>query len=85
MKELKEVRKKGYAVNDQELSTLIRTFAAPIFDMNGHALAAIGVTVPTTAYNRKQLEENLGPKVIEAAQKTTDALSKVDDVKFGWP
>jgi IclR family pca regulon transcriptional regulator len=82
IKELKEVRKKGYAVNDQEFSGLIRTVAAPIFDKAGYAIAAIGMTLSTVTFTREEMEKHLAPKVIETAHKVTDALSKLDTVKL---
>ena len=80
IKELKEVKKKGYAVNDQELSTLIRNVSAPILGKDGHAIAAIGMTLPTVRFTREKMEEHLAPKVVETAQKITDALSKLDTI-----
>lgn len=44
--ELEIIRKMGYAVDDLELSEEIRCVAAPVFNHNGEALYAIGISGP---------------------------------------
>jgi IclR family pca regulon transcriptional regulator len=46
LKELKETRKRGYAINNEELSIGLQTLAAPIFN-NGTVEGAIGFSIPS--------------------------------------
>ena len=78
MDELEKVCKKGYAINDEELSIGNRAVAAPIVDKNGHAVAAINIAVPTTAYTRSQMEKVLTPRVIKTAHEISEALIKME-------
>jgi IclR family pca regulon transcriptional regulator len=75
---LDEVRKKGYAIADEELSIGVRGIGAPILDKHGYAVAAINITVPTTEYSRSQMEKTLAPKVMQVANQISDALLKMD-------
>lgn len=48
LRELAQVRKKGYAVDDQEAVLGARCVAAPIFDAGNQVIAAISVSAPIT-------------------------------------
>jgi IclR family pca regulon transcriptional regulator len=76
--ELDKVRKKGYGINDEELSIGNRAVAAPIVDKDGYAVAAINIAVPTTAYTRSQMEKVLAPHVIKTAREVSEALIKME-------
>jgi len=78
LEELERVRKKGYGINDEELSIGNRSVAAPILDEKGYAVAAIHIAVPTTAYNRNQIEKTLAPQVIKTAREISEALIKME-------
>jgi IclR family pca regulon transcriptional regulator len=78
LEELDRVRKKGYGINDEELSIGNRSVAAPIFDKNGYAVAAIHIAVPTTAYSRSQMEKILAPQVMKTAREISEALIKME-------
>ena len=74
LEELNTVRSKGYAINDEELSIGNRAVAAPVFDGNGFAFAAINVAVPTAEYSRRDMEETLAPLVMRSAEEISKAL-----------
>jgi IclR family pca regulon transcriptional regulator len=76
--ELDKVRKKGYAINDEELSIGNRAVAAPIIDKKGYAVAAINIAVPTTEYSRSQMEKTLAPQVMRTAREISRALIKME-------
>ncbi len=78
MDELEKVRKKGYAINDEELSIGNRAVAAPIADKQGYAVAAINIAAPTPAYSRSQMEKILASKVIQTAREISEALIKIE-------
>jgi IclR family pca regulon transcriptional regulator len=64
--ELEHVRAAGLAVNDEELSSGLRTIAVPVLDVHGLAPAAIGVAVPCETLSRSELVGKLGPAVVAA-------------------
>jgi IclR family pca regulon transcriptional regulator len=76
--ELDKVRKRGYAINDEELSIGNRAVAAPIIDKKGYAVAAINIAVPTTEYSRSQMEKTLAPQVMRTAREISRALIKME-------
>lgn len=78
MDELDKVRKKGYAINDEELSIGNRAIAAPILHKQGYAVAAINIAVPTTEYSRSQMEKMLAPQVKKTAREISEALIKME-------
>ena len=47
-KELQEVKKNGYAIDDEENEMGVKCVGAPIFNMSGDVVAAISVTGPVT-------------------------------------
>ncbi|NCA66849.1 MAG: IclR family transcriptional regulator [Clostridia bacterium] len=55
-KELDKIRETGYAVDDLELSEEIRCVAAPVFNHNGEALYAIGISGPAYRLKDQRLE-----------------------------
>jgi IclR family transcriptional regulator, pca regulon regulatory protein len=58
----------GVAVEDEELSAARRALAAVVVDVEGRAVGAVELAVPVEAYTRKELLEELGPKVIATAR-----------------
>jgi IclR family pca regulon transcriptional regulator len=78
MDELGKVRKKGYAINDEELTVGNRAVAAPVLDRQGYAVAAINIAVPTTEYSRSQMEKTLVPPIIRTAHEISEALIKME-------
>ncbi len=58
----------GVAVEDGELSAGRGALAAVVTDVEGRGVAAVELAVPVEAYTRKELLEELGPKVIAAAR-----------------
>lgn len=74
LNELEKVRDQGYAVNDEELVAGLRSVAAPIRDSEGRIVAAINVSVPVARVSRQELEDDLAPKVMNAAREISLAL-----------
>jgi IclR family acetate operon transcriptional repressor len=71
--ELARVRQQGYAVDDQETLLGVRCIAAPVFDYNGHPLAAIGISGPISTLTTDDIGE-LAAKVQRIARETSEAL-----------
>lgn len=70
---LSEIRNSGYSVDDEEKSPGMRCIAAPVFDMNGEAVAGISVSGPTNRVSSDEIERMSRP-VIEAADQLTHAI-----------
>jgi IclR family transcriptional regulator, pca regulon regulatory protein len=69
-KELVETRRRGYAINNQELALGLRTLAAPIFS-EGKVEAAIGVSFPAYRTEGSNFESQLVKEMLEIAQKVS--------------
>lgn len=72
-KELRRVRDVGYAVNRGEWRETVCGLAAPIFDVRGEAIAAIGISGPIERLTSSRLRE-LVPLVVFAARAISRAL-----------
>jgi DNA-binding IclR family transcriptional regulator len=72
-KELRRVREVGYAVNRGEWRETVGGLAAPIFDVNRAAIAAIGLSGPTDRLNTNRMRE-WAPLVMAAASAISREL-----------
>ena len=57
--ELNEIRKKGYAIDEQECEEGIRCVGVPIFDYTGRVLGGISVSGPTNRITLDRIDEFL--------------------------
>lgn len=71
-KELEDVRKKGYAVDNEEREVGLFCIGAPIFDKDNNAIAAISISGPTHRMKVLNLDEN-----IKCLKETTKEINKV--------
>lgn len=69
-KALIEVRQAGYAIDDEESEVGMRGVAAPIRDISGKVIAAVGLAGPIQRLTKKDLR-GLAPQVVS----TADAIS----------
>jgi IclR family KDG regulon transcriptional repressor len=72
-KHLKEIRARGYSVNLGEYHDETGGVAAAILDREGHAVAAVGITVPLSRLSSKNIS-GLGALVVEAAASISERL-----------
>ncbi len=70
---LAQVRARGFAVDDEENALGVRCVAAPLFDEDGRAVAAISVSGPKSRLDDARLEA-LGPRVRQIAEAITRAF-----------
>lgn len=63
---LEEVRRNGYATDDEESEIGMRSVAAPIRDLAGNAIAAVGLAGPIQRLTKKELRR-LVPQVMATA------------------
>ncbi len=59
LKELAEIRSRGYALDDEELSEGVRCIAAPIFNFKGEVKNSIGISGPSLRISM----DNLSPYI----------------------
>lgn len=64
--QLAEIRKQGYAVQDEEVAHGLRSVAAPVSDAGG-VVAAINVAVNAREWSRQRLMDELKPRVVQTA------------------
>lgn len=71
---LKQVKKQGYALDDEENERGIRCVAAPIRNEVGKAVAAISISGPAFQITKKVIQDSLKKEVMETAFKISEKL-----------
>jgi len=71
--ELRAIRTRGWATDDEERTTGMRCVAAPVFNEHGEAIASLSVSAPTVRMSDERIGE-LGPKVKRAAEAVTRSI-----------
>ena len=71
--ELEKIRKRGYAIDDEETAVGLRCVASVIFDENAEAIAGISVSGPSARITDSRLE-HLAGLVMEAAFDITQEM-----------
>lgn len=54
-----DIRQRGYSMDEQEYHLNVRCMAAPVRDMQGQVVAAVGVTAPMSVFTDARLDEVL--------------------------
>lgn len=73
---LKEVKKLGYAIDDQEFQIGLKCVSAPIKAFGGKVIAAIAISTPTVRLDEEKFL-NIRDLVIETAEKISEEVSKI--------
>lgn len=73
-KELRRVKIRGFATNNEELSIGLRSVAAPVRDLTGRVIAAVNIAVPSIRVSINKLETVFAKKVVETADRISFAL-----------
>ena len=71
---LELVRRRGYALDNEENEIGIRCIGAPIRDQRGEVIAAISISVPASRMKTRMMEAKLKDRVIETARKISSKL-----------
>ena len=72
-KELEIVRKKGYAIDDEEFDNDVRCISVPVFDFREKLVGAIGISGPSVRLGLKEIE-TLAPQIIQIGKQLSDRL-----------
>ncbi|MFQ5399775.1 MAG: IclR family transcriptional regulator [Anaerolineae bacterium] len=72
--DLAQVRRRGYALNDEELEIGLRAVAAPIWDNHDQVVAAINITGTARTISHERMIGELAPKVMATAAQISQAL-----------
>jgi DNA-binding IclR family transcriptional regulator len=73
LEHLKEVKKQGYAVDDEEQEKDIRCIAGPIFNHRGEVVASFSISAPISRMDKKRMEE-LAELVVQYSEKMSRSL-----------
>lgn len=74
LQHLKEVREKGYAVDNEEYELGVKCVGAPIWDYTKNVVAGISVSGPAFRLINEILEKEIIPRVIEAGREISKRL-----------
>lgn len=75
---LSDVRRRGYALVDQELEAGLRSVGVPVRDHTGAVVASMNVSAPVTRGDADVIRADLLPPLRDAAAALTDDLVRVD-------
>ena len=79
MQEIIKIRRKGFAINDEELEMGLRTVAAPVFNYKGEAFAAINIAWLTARRPSRKTFANFAQKVVAAASQISSLMGYSPD------
>lgn len=71
LKILEEVRKRGFAINNEELTPGLKSVAAPVRNREGSIVGAVNIAVNSSLYTLQRLKHDL----ISPLRETTQAIS----------
>ena len=74
---LADVRKRGWALSDEQLSWGIRSIAAPVQDGTGRTIAAVNVTVHAAETSIAVLKKEHLPRLLETARAISADFARV--------
>lgn len=73
-KELQEIVRRGYAVDDEEIDQEVRCVAAPVRDYTKSVIGALSVSAPSFRMASRRIEEEITPLLLGAAAELSTAL-----------
>ena len=83
--DLAEIRERGWALSDEQLSVGIRSVAAPVRDPHGRVVAAMNVTVHAAETSIEQLTEEYLPYLLEAVTGVTEEWANLARLPVAEP
>lgn len=76
---IEQVRRRGYAVNNGELSPELCSTAAPILNQTGETIAALNMAVHTSRHDDTYIETVMVPAVVTYAARISQAMGYFGD------
>lgn len=73
-KHLAEIRRQGYATDNEEFGRGILCFAAPVFDHRGAAVGTVGISVSTVSHTLAGLVKKAGVRIQDCARDISRRL-----------
>jgi IclR family KDG regulon transcriptional repressor len=74
VRELGQIRARGYAVDEGEYEASVRCIAAPIRDRTGKVIAAVSISGPDSRMPADLLDSSMAAQVVAAALRISQAL-----------
>lgn len=71
---LEEIRRRGYAVDDEEFDLGVRCVAAPVFDFDGRLAGSIGISGPSTRITPERMPA-LAASVVEIGKALSERMT----------
>lgn len=68
------IRKRGYAIDDEENEAGIRCVAAPVYDGDGEVKAAMSISGPATRITLERIDNDLKARVCETSARISEKL-----------
>lgn len=65
IRELENVKKQGYAIDNEEFEKDVIAISAPVYNFMGRVIGALSVCVPTVRCPKERIDKELAPVVIE--------------------
>jgi IclR family pca regulon transcriptional regulator len=82
---LVDVRKRGWALSDEQLSWGIRSIAAPVHDGEGRTVAALNVTVHAAETSIAMLKKEHLPRLLDTARSITNDFVRLSTLPSTKP
>lgn len=81
LRDLEIVRRRGFAINDEETAMGLRSAAAVVLDAEGRPVAALNVAVSGADWPRRRVEQEIAPVVLEYATEISSYLAPSHEPK----
>ena len=78
--ELDKIRRRGFAINDEEAAFGLRSVASAVRDGFGRPVAAINIAVPASQVSAAELERAIAPLVVRVAAVVSGELGFRQDL-----
>ncbi|TAL90640.1 MAG: IclR family transcriptional regulator [Candidimonas sp.] len=75
---LRNARRQGYAVNEQELFLGDMTLAAPIISGSGQPVAVVHIVAPTSRWTLAEAQTKLAPALLTCARSLSNSVRAMD-------
>lgn len=72
--ELADIRRNGWAMQDEELAHGLRSIAAPVRQASGEVVAGLNIAVQSRDWSSQRIIRELRPKAVSTAQEISDLL-----------